>query len=46
MKKAQSLGATVTLPKQPIPNMGWFAILTDPQSNVFGVYQDDPTATA
>lgn len=42
--KAQTLGATVVTPKQPIPNVGWFAHLVDPQGNLVGVFQDDPQA--
>lgn len=44
VKKAQSLGAKVNRPKSPVPKMGWFAILTDPQRNVFAIWQEDPQA--
>lgn len=44
--KAKSLGATVTLEKMPVPQMGYFAQLVDPQGNSFGIWQDDPNASA
>jgi uncharacterized protein len=43
--RAKGLGATVAMDKMPIPGMGWFAHLTDPDGNAFGVYQDDSGAT-
>ncbi len=39
LKQATSLGATVALPKQEIPNIGYFAILTDPNGNAFALFQ-------
>lgn len=44
VKQAQSMGAEVIRPKSPVPKMGWFAILLDPQQNVFAIWQDDPKA--
>lgn len=44
VEQAQSLGASVHRPKSAVPNQGWFAILADPDQNVFGVWQDDPNA--
>ncbi len=44
LKRAQGLGAKVLRPKSPVPKMGWFAILTDPEANTFAVWQDDPNA--
>ena len=44
MKKAESLGAKVLTPKQPIPGMGWSAQMLDPQGNAYGLYQNDPNA--
>ncbi len=37
--KAEGLGATVLLPKTAIPEMGWFAILQDPQGNAIGLFE-------
>jgi len=42
--RAKKLGATVMKEKSPVPGMGWFAILTDPQGNLFAVWQMDPKA--
>jgi uncharacterized protein len=45
VSKAQKLGATVLMDKTPIPGMGYFAQLMDPQGNCFGLFQGDPTAS-
>ncbi len=29
-----------------MPNMGWFAVCTDPHGNDFGLWQNDPSAPA
>jgi predicted enzyme related to lactoylglutathione lyase len=42
--KAKSLGATILMDKTPIPGMGWFAQLVDPQGNFFAMFQDDTSA--
>ncbi len=42
--RAQKLGATVMKGKTPVPGMGWFAMLTDPQGNPFAIWQMDPNA--
>jgi predicted enzyme related to lactoylglutathione lyase len=39
LDKAASLGATVALPKTPIPGIGAIAALIDPQGNVFGLFE-------
>lgn len=44
LDRAQTLGAKVTTGKSPVPGMGWFAVLTDPQGNVFGMWQTDSNA--
>jgi uncharacterized protein len=44
MKAALEAGATLALPKMAIPNTGHVAYLTDPEGNIFGVFQDDPAA--
>ena len=40
--KAASLGASVVREKQEIPNIGWFAILQDPDKNTFALFQGRP----
>ena len=42
--KAKGLGAKVITDKMPVPAMGWFALLTDPDGNTFGVWQTDMSA--
>jgi predicted enzyme related to lactoylglutathione lyase len=42
--KAERLGAKVLVGKQPVPGMGWFAQFTDPEGNVFAIWQTDPAA--
>lgn len=37
--KARDLGAKVLVPPTPIPNMGAYAVLADPQGAVFGIYK-------
>ena len=44
IERAQNLGATVMKGKSPVPGMGWFAILSDPQGNPFAFWQMDPKA--
>jgi predicted enzyme related to lactoylglutathione lyase len=44
--KAEQLGAKVMMPKSPVPGMGWFAQLTDPEGNVFAIWQTDANAGA
>ena len=42
--RAKQLGATVVRGKTAVPGMGWFAVLSDPQGNPFGLWQSDPSA--
>jgi len=44
VKRAQDLGATVMKPRAPVPGMGWFAMLVDPQGNSFAMWERDPNA--
>ncbi len=44
LERAQELGARVTRGKSPVPGMGWFAMLVDPQGNSFAIWQDDSKA--
>lgn len=43
--KAAGLGATVIMPKTPVPGHGWFAVLLDPQRNALGLWQNDEKAS-
>jgi uncharacterized protein len=42
--RAQKLGASLMKGKSPVPGMGWFAMLTDPQGNPFALWQSDSNA--
>lgn len=44
LAQAQRAGATVALPRMPVPGVGWLAYLKDPDGNLFGVMQRDPQA--
>jgi predicted enzyme related to lactoylglutathione lyase len=44
LKKLQSVGGTVLRSKSAVPKMGWFAVVADPEMNVFGIWQDDSSA--
>jgi predicted enzyme related to lactoylglutathione lyase len=44
VKQVQGSGGQVMRPKTPVPKMGWFAIVADPEMNVFGIWQNDPNA--
>ena len=43
-KRAQDLGAKLMKPKAAVPNMGWFAMLLDPEGNPFALWQTDANA--
>lgn len=40
----QRLGGTVLRPKTPVPKTAWYAVVADPEGNIFAVWQPDPTA--
>jgi predicted enzyme related to lactoylglutathione lyase len=44
--RAQKLGAKLMMEKTPVPGMGWFAQLTDPEGNVIAVWETDMSAAA
>ena len=43
LKKVQAAGGKVEQPKGPIPGVGWYAQIRDPQDNTFGLIQNDPS---
>lgn len=45
VKRAEELGAKVMKGRSPVPGMGWFAVLTDPQGNEFAMWQTDAGAS-
>jgi predicted enzyme related to lactoylglutathione lyase len=40
----QSMGGKVIREKTAVPKTAWYAIVEDPESNIFAIYQTDPTA--
>jgi predicted enzyme related to lactoylglutathione lyase len=44
VKKALAAGATMALPKMAIANVGWQAYVKDPDGNIIGLHQADPSA--
>jgi predicted enzyme related to lactoylglutathione lyase len=44
VERAQKLGAALMKGKSAVPGMGWFAMLSDPQGNVFALWQMDKDA--
>ena len=42
--KVTELGGQIALPKMPVPGIGWLFYAKDPEGNIFGVMQPDPTA--
>lgn len=40
--KAQELGAEIKMPTTPIPGVGRFALLSDPQGSGFAVLEPEP----
>lgn len=44
IEKVKSLGGEITMPKMPIPGVGWLAYFKDPEGSVFGMMQEDKEA--
>ncbi len=44
VKSVKNAGGKVAMEKTPIPTIGYFAYLQDPEGNVFGVMQPDSNA--
>ena len=42
--EAARLGAAVLRPKTAVPKAAWYAVLADPEGNIFAIYQTDPAA--
>jgi predicted enzyme related to lactoylglutathione lyase len=43
-KAIEKAGGTVVVPKTPIPTVGYLAYFKDPDGNIHGIYQNDPSA--
>lgn len=44
IKSVTKAGGKLIMPKTPIPGVGYFAYCEDPEGNLFGVMQADPSA--
>lgn len=44
LAKVGGLGGTMAVPKMPIQGMGWLAYVKDPDGNLVGMMQMDPSA--
>ena len=44
LARALELGGTEAVPLMPIPGVGWLGYAKDPDGNIFGMMQNDPTA--
>jgi predicted enzyme related to lactoylglutathione lyase len=42
--KVEQLGGKVTMPKSPVPGMGYMAVCIDSENNCFGIFEADQTA--
>lgn len=42
LAKAESLGASIVVPKTEIPDTGWFGVFSDPTGNMIGLYTPLP----
>jgi predicted enzyme related to lactoylglutathione lyase len=42
--RAEQLGAKILMGKTPVPGMGWFAQLSDPEGNLIAVWETDMNA--
>jgi uncharacterized protein len=42
--QVQQLGGSVLRPKTAVPKTGWYAVLTDPEGNIFAVWEADSAA--
>ncbi len=39
-----ALGGSVLRPKSAVPKTAWFAVVADPEGNIFAIWQADPLA--
>jgi predicted enzyme related to lactoylglutathione lyase len=44
LKKAESLGGQVAMPRTPVPGMGYFAFVKDTEGNVIGLWEVNAAA--
>jgi predicted enzyme related to lactoylglutathione lyase len=44
LAEVQRLGGVILRPKTAVPKTAWYAVVADPEGNIFAVWQADPTA--
>jgi len=44
IERVQSLGGKLLRPKTAVPKTAWYAVVEDPEGNIFAVYQHDVLA--
>ncbi|MGA8491320.1 MAG: VOC family protein [Terriglobales bacterium] len=44
IEQVQRLGGKVLRPKTAVPKTAWYAVVQDPEGNIFAIWQPDPTA--
>jgi predicted enzyme related to lactoylglutathione lyase len=44
LEKIVEHGGDITMPKSPIPGIGWMAYCHDTEKNIFGIMENDPNA--
>jgi len=44
IERVQSLGGKLLRPKTAVPKTAWYAVVEDPEGNIFAVYQHDTLA--
>ncbi len=44
VRKVESLGGRLLMPKMAVPRMGWFAVCIDTEGTPFGLWQSDGNA--
>jgi predicted enzyme related to lactoylglutathione lyase len=42
--RLHKLGGKVVHPRSAVPKTGWYAVVEDPQGNIFALFQPDPKA--
>ena len=45
VESIKAAGGTIALEKMAVPGKGWVAYGTDPEGTIFGVFEEDSTAT-
>ncbi len=44
VERIVELGGAVVRPKTAVPKTAWYAVVTDPEGNIFAIWQADPLA--